>query len=126
VENTTTLGFLTGLVAFLLLVGMTAFAVSRLGRPSPLKKVNSYALTDRRAIFRRQLDRPLVEVVSVWRGQVEQVYRLEDSEGTGDVVLNVSGGYPGHGPAILEVVPEVRRVEDLARRVLVAPVSESS
>jgi hypothetical protein len=124
VDDAASIGFISGLAAFLLLVGMIVAAVSRFGRQRPPNKVNFYALTDRRAILRRQLDRPAVEVIPIWRGQVEQVYRLEHPEGSGEVVLNLGRGHLGRGTASIEVVSEVRRVEDLARRVLLASGSE--
>jgi hypothetical protein len=83
--------------------------------------VNTYALTERRAIlWIPQTDSGAIEVHSIARGTVKAVHRLEYPDGSGDVKFD----YPGEeylGPRGLDAVADVRLVEDLARRILIGP-----
>ncbi len=120
------LGFVFGIVAFLILVGMIASALSKIGSRSDRARDSVYALTDRRAIFRHKMDGKAVRVVSLRRGQVGHIHRVESADGSGDVFFHLPEKQTGYIPTTMDSVPDVRRVEDLARRVLLAPVSESS
>ena len=76
-----------------------------------------YALTDRRAILWLPSGRRAVNVHTVRRGAITHIYRVEFPDGTGDVrwsPLLMSE----MGPGGFSGIPDVRRVEELARRIL--------
>ncbi len=78
---------------------------------------SKYALTDRRAILWLPQPRRAVETHSILRGHVDHIYRNEYPDGTGDVrwsPLRMSV----LGPCGFEGIADVRRVEELAHRVL--------
>jgi hypothetical protein len=84
-----------------------------------------YALTDRRAIIWRRSPyrRGAVEVTSLARGRAGIVRRVEDADGSGDVLFSVLDQATIDGPAIahgFERIADVRRVEDLVKRTLLA------
>lgn len=83
-----------------------------------------YALTDRRAIIWRRapLKAGAVEVISIAKGQARMIRRVEYPDGSGDVLFTVADARLPDGeltaPGGFEGITEVRRIEDLARRVL--------
>lgn len=81
-----------------------------------------YALTDRRAIlWLPQNDRKGLAVHSIPRGQVARVHRVEYPDGTGDVRFTMTRDTYDHWnvPTGFHGIPDVRRVEEQARRTLI-------
>jgi hypothetical protein len=127
-EPAVVLAVLCGIISLLTLVGTTRSFMQ--WRNELMQAIGTcYALTDRRAIIWVPQDRwGAVAVHSVRCGQVYQVHRIERPDGSGDVVFSATL-LPGHRRNPLSGlfgVPEVRKVEDLTRRVLIAPRSRGS
>jgi hypothetical protein len=124
---TAIIGVISGIIGFLILIGTLARLVSE-GAGRALVKKRCYALTDRRAIvWNPRPGSKAVEVYSIPRGRIKDVHRAEYPDGSGDVIFALqdpgydesqSGGFLG--------VAEVRRVEDLVRRVLIAHDSQNN
>lgn len=118
------LQFVLGLVSLFLTLLVLPGAVSAWNhRRTEIARVvgTLYALTDRRAIIWVPQDRKgTVAVHSFRRGQVSRVHRIERPDGSGDVFFSLAegAGQPWSTPEGFKGIPEVRRVEDLTRRVL--------
>lgn len=111
-------GLLSEIAAFLILVGMFGTWVSGLGRRGD-RTPTLRALTDRRAIIRRpRIGTKAIEAHSIDRGTVRHPHRVEYPDGHGDVVFNRPTGQGWVPEIAFENVPNVRRVEDLAKQVL--------
>lgn len=84
-----------------------------------------YALTDRRAIIwvPSEQHAGAVEMHSISPRMVGRIYRVENANGSGDVVFIGSKDVPYLYPRGFEGVPDVRRVEDLVRQILVNPAA---
>jgi hypothetical protein len=124
---TATIGLISGIIGFLFLIStLGSWVAGGAGRSIVQKRC--YALTDRRAIvWIPRTGSRAVEVHSFARGRIKDVHRAEYPDGSGDVILTLqeprydevqSGSFLG--------VAEVRRVEDLVRRVLIAHDSQNS
>lgn len=115
-ETAAIVGLLSGIIGFFILVGMLTCWLSGLGERWAQRAV-LYALTDRRAIIRRpQAGTRGVMVESIERGGVQSIHRVEYPDGSGGVFLQ--GAKPGAGVTTLDRVADVRRVEALAKRIL--------
>lgn len=121
-----TVGVLAGIIGFFIPVGMLGSWVTERGARSALKR-KYYALTDRRAIlWTPRAGSSAVEVRSFPRGTIAAVHRAEYPDGSGDVLFERTPT-DRYQPAVgFEGIADVRRVEDLARRVLLAPDPQSS
>lgn len=116
------IGVLAGTAGTLVLVAASLTAGQRYREGKVLRQV-AYAITDRRLIVRRPVsDSQGVEVLAIEPGEVLTVHRLEFPDGTGDVVLALGDAHHGQ-PLSLAAIDEVRRVETLARQVLLSSPS---
>ena len=83
-----------------------------------------YALTDRRSIFWQPGSEPeSIKVYSVFRAEVVRVHRVEFPDGSGDVrfiLKDPRGLYERGRDEGFTQIEDVRRVEELVRRTLVA------
>jgi hypothetical protein len=112
--------FIVGLVAvlFMIVVGASISQkwTTRRETPSTL-----YALTDRRAIV--WVSNPKTKGVAIHsfrQGRLGGVHRLEYPDGSGDLTFHyIRDSY--YGPEEFVGIPDVRRVEDLVRQILVNP-----
>ncbi len=116
---------LTGLVGFLIVVAIISTFWSR-------KKYDNilvgclYVLTDRRAILWRPDAGPGTEVISLVPGQVQNISRVEKTDNSGDLLFwaGLPGNFVDQGEPVMWDrprfigVPNIRQVEDMARRVL--------
>ncbi len=90
--------------------------------PSGRLALNTYALTDRRAIiWVPQSSLNAVEVHAFARGSFKTIHRLEYPDGSGSVRFAYPTEEFPQGPTGFEGVSDVRRVEELARRTLIDP-----
>ncbi len=105
--------FVAVVVFVMVLLGLRDRSANRAAqRPSV------YALTDRRAIvWKPRPDGPGVGVFSFPRGTIRSVDRVENPDGSGDVLFGPHD-FGSHRPTGFTDVAEVRRVEALARRLL--------
>ena len=118
------IGVVALIVGFLIVVGIVGSKIdARSQRNATDGQV--YALTDRRAIiYVPDAKSGAVTVHAIPRGtiKVNKVHRVQYPDGSGDVVLrggsSTLSGFRG--------VEDVRRVEELVRRFLVAPTPDSS
>jgi hypothetical protein len=113
-------GVIAGIIGFLVLIGTLGSWISE-GSGRALIKRRCYALTDRRAIvWNPRAGSKAVEVYSFHRGRVKDVHRTEYPDGSGDVIFALKDArYDESESGRFVGVAEVRRVEDLVRRVLV-------
>ncbi len=119
-----TVAVISGVISFLIVLGWLS---STFTEPSDRASLADqvYALTDQRAIFKITDPRTLsTKVQSFHRGMIkgEDLHRVQYPDGSGDVVF--LKGY-GHANGFLDVA-EVRRVEGLIRRFLIAPATDST
>lgn len=115
-ETAAVVGLLSGIIGFFILVGMLTNWLSGSSERWAQRAV-LYALTDRRAIMRRpQVGTRGVKVESIERGGVQSIRRVEYPDGSGDIVLQ--GTKLGSGITGFDRVADVRRVEELAKRIL--------
>ncbi len=111
-------GVIAGLISFLIFLGMFSGYVSGNSARSQMAG-QVYALTDRRAIMR--VTDPKTQAVTVHsyhRGTIksEHLHRIQYPDGSGDVLFLE----PYREPAGFLDVADVRRVEGLIRRFLIA------
>jgi hypothetical protein len=119
-------GMIAGIIGFLILIGTLGGWISEgLGRA--LVKRRCYALTDRRAIvWNLRSGSRAVEVHSFHRGRVKDVRRVEYPDGSGDVIFALNEArYDEVESGRFVGVAEVRRVEDLVRKVLIVLDSQN-
>jgi hypothetical protein len=113
-------GFLLPIVSIIMaacLIG--AYLSGRLERRD-LRR-NLYALTDRRVItWTPQSGGAGVMIQSLGRGGVEKTSRIEYPDGSGDIFFEPAPAAYVLRPSLVGV-PEARRVEELARRILIDP-----
>lgn len=114
-------GLLAGIVGSLVLLGtIGSWFEGQSERRRAAQRL--YALTDRRAIiWRPRADPEAVEIHSIHRGEIDRVHRVEHPGGAGDVHFSRAGGLSNGSwpPLQFEMIPEVRRVEELSRRTLI-------
>jgi hypothetical protein len=84
-----------------------------------LRPWNAYALTDRRAIVWLPKASGAVEIFTYPARSIGLIHRTELPDGSGDVIFR--GNVPHHAFQGFAGVAEVRRVEALAREVLIDP-----
>lgn len=116
------------IVALLTAAGTTSGWLARRKATSEFAQ-RLYALTNRRAIvWLPARPRGAVRVVSIPRGKVRTVHRIEFPDGSGDVIFTTPGmavetemtlDTPYVVPAGFHGVADVRRVEEQVRRVLI-------
>ncbi|MEO6807938.1 MAG: hypothetical protein ABI353_02365 [Isosphaeraceae bacterium] len=81
-----------------------------------------YAMTDRRAIIWVPSEHAgAVEVHSISARMVGKIHRVENTDGSGDVMFTGRADGPYLNPWGFDGVANVRRVEDLVRQILVNP-----
>jgi hypothetical protein len=115
-------GLLSGIIGFFVVVGTVAASLTELGQGRG-EAGPWYALTDRRAVvWEPQPDSKGIAVRAYPRGSVESVSRVEYPDGSGDVVFGLPKTAFGISPGF-KTVADVRRVEKLAREVLVEKAS---
>lgn len=108
-----------GLTGGVITVGMLVESLRDRAAERARRRRIVYALTDRRAIGWIPAGRRAVEVATIPARSIGATHRVEYDDGTGDVVF--SGNVPGVTFAGFLGVSDVRRVEALAREVLVDP-----
>jgi hypothetical protein len=118
-----TSGLLAGVLWALLMMGMIGSWFENRGQAK--RSANSvFALTDRRAITWIPLsdqDKG-VEIHSIGRGKVGHIHRIEHPDGSGDVLFCSSPDRTKDSQRLgFRAIPEARRVEGLAREVLLEP-----
>jgi hypothetical protein len=127
------LGTLLGFVG-LWLAGMVWIYISDSLRDLRRRNHCLYALTDRRAILWVIVPGRPREVYSISRGKITNVHRLENADGSGDVIFNVISGFHAFRSSGLEVtsmprgfeaVEKVRQVEALVRQTLIIETGEA-
>lgn len=110
-------GLLAGIFGLLCFVGAVASWLSNLAEGGAARG-SMYALTNRRALIRKpRRGTRATEVHTIKAGTVRNIHRVEYPDGSGDVILTVDS-QDWMTPTAFEGVAEVRRIEDLARRVL--------
>jgi hypothetical protein len=114
-----------GIVLTTLTIMLAAWlSITWFSRPAELRRMSQtrYAVTDRRAIlWVPDAKTDAVRVISVQRGEIESVVRVELPDGSGDLEMWTSGyvgPFPWH-PFGFRNVPDVRRVELIVRNNLV-------
>jgi len=87
-----------------------------------------YAVTDRRAIFWNPEPRSDgVRVMSVRRGEIQRVVRVERPDGSGHLEFSPSAHVPYYPyPNGFQHIPEVRRVEYIVRNNLIRDEREQA
>ena len=108
-------------IAFLFVVSFVAKAASFGIERRHLKK-RLYALTTQRAIMWIPSGRG-VSVQSIFKGSVKRVHRIEYKDGSGSVIFQSRAAHAGLEESF-QFVPDVRRVEELAKRVLIDSAEE--
>ena len=108
-------GFFAGLVAFFAFLGLLSQGWSR-GEERRRIIHQTYAITDRRVIvWQPSPGSQAVEIRSFPRGMVKSIRRLQQPDGSGDVLFEVHGTTAFPPPAFRRVA-DVRRVEDILRQ----------
>ena len=113
-------GFVGSIIGFFTIASLASTARAR-----RLRSRRIYALTDRRAILWTPVAGSDAVTVHVYpRGSIKpgQIERTQFPDGSGTLALG--GGYSAHGN--FEGIADVRRVEELVRRFLVAPDPNSA
>ena len=112
-------------LGFFFSVGILASLSTR--RSERFRRVGTlYALTERRAIiWSPEPFSEAVKIVTIPRGSVSGVHRVEYPDGSGDVLFQAKGqgfqlGAESWGQTGFRGVAEVRRVEEQVRRTLIA------
>lgn len=131
-DGTATLVFGLGAAAvgLVTLFGVLSEWLTGRSKRSPVES-GLYALTDRRAIIwkRAPFQAGAVEVTTIARGQARLIRRVEHPDGSGDVLFAVQDAWllegEGWKPGGFEGITDVRRVEDLARRILFADPTQN-
>ena len=115
---------ITFAIVFLMIGSLIGiFTIASLVSTARVRRLRSrriYAVTDRRAILWTPVDGSDAVTVHVYpRGSIKpgQIERTQFPDGSGTLAL--LGGYSAHGN--FEGIANVRRVEELVRRFLVAP-----
>jgi hypothetical protein len=119
-----TLGLMLGIGDVVLILGLVS---SRLHKRYERARMAGtlYALTDRRAIiWTPESSSGAFKVVTIPRGAVSGVHRVQYPDGSGDVLFKAKGSVFQYdeeywGPSGFLGVAEVRRVEEQVRRTLV-------
>ena len=109
------IGFVGSLIGF-----FTVASLASTARARRLRSRRIYAVTDRRAILWTPVaGSDAVTVHAYPRGSIKpgQIERTQFPDGSGTLALQ--GGYSAHGN--FEGIADVRRVEELVRRFLIAP-----
>ncbi|HEX8203891.1 MAG TPA: hypothetical protein VF590_25675 [Isosphaeraceae bacterium] len=116
-------GVLAGVLgALATMMAILGWALDRDSRRRSTRSV--YALTDRRAISwtPAEFQPQAVAIHSLGRGRVGHIHRVEHPDGSGDVLF---GPRPDGAEAVARLgfraIPEARRVEELARTILIDP-----
>lgn len=119
------LGIILGFIAFLITVGtLASWGSSGFQKRKPGESF--YALTDRRAVLWQPVGdhRSGVSIQSVHPGMLRYVTRVEYPDGFGDVQFVTADQHLAHPPWGFLGVTNVRLVESMATRVLIAPMAE--
>ena len=118
-ESPTTVGIIISIAGSLMVaatIGIWSGVLKERSRQAGV----CYAVTDRRVIFWTPEPRSdAVRVVSVRRGEIQHVVRVQCADGSGNLELQPSSNvqyYPF--PKELRYIPEVRRVEQIIRNNL--------
>jgi hypothetical protein len=118
-----TVAVISGVASFLIILGWLSNAFSASERATLANQV--YALTDQRAIIKTtDAKSQAVTIHSFHRGTIkpEHLHRIQYPDGSGDVNFQEAYRTP---PGFLDVA-EVRRVEGLIRRFLIASEARST
>jgi hypothetical protein len=120
-----TFGVISGIVCLCLVLG--SFASWHQRRTDRARAAETfYDVTDRRAIlWKPSYKKGAVEIHTIPRGKLVNVHRIEYADGHGDVIFSYqrvgNDEVGGWRPIGFEGVAEVRRVEELVRRILLDP-----